>query len=344
VKISLLILQPHHIDFFKNLFHELDEEGHKVWCLIRGDEINRRILSNSEIKCSFYGNEPRGHLPRFVYSTRNKVSLIRKLLAFRPKLTLSVNSLPPSPFNSIFNTASGVFLDYKLRKKDERKLFNYADKIITPDCYPFDVPSKKYLSHPSYHSLAYLHPSRFKPDFQVLENFSIEPKDYVFVSFARKHWIEGKDHNLLQRRDKIDIVRSLEDQCKVFVDERGYVPEPLEEYIPPVSLIEYDHLLANARLVVGDNPMVSSDAGVLGVPWIFISDSKAPTLEEQEVHYEIGTQVADIKEAEKLAELILTEEIEPDFERARRDILTDKIDLTNWMIRFVEVYERKLER
>lgn len=343
MKISLLILKPNHINFFKNLFHELDEEGHNVLCLVKGDEINRRLLSRSDIKHSFFGNGLGGHLPNLVSFSRNKVSLISKLLAFRPDLILSVNSLPPSPFNSIFNMVSVVFLDTKLKKKDERNLFNYADKIVTPDSYPFDVPPKKHLSHPSYHSLAYLHPNRFKPNLQILEELSIEPKDYVFVSFARKDWMDGLGHNLLQRREKIDIVRALEEHCEVLVDKRGAVPEPLEDYTQSLSLAEYNHLLANARLAVGDDPIVSSEAGVLGVPWIFISDSTVSTLEEQEIHYEIGTQVPDIEEAEKIGEIILTEEIEPDFEKARRDILTDKTDLTEWMIRFVKLYGRTLE-
>ncbi|MEF8835267.1 MAG: hypothetical protein V5A76_03850 [Candidatus Thermoplasmatota archaeon] len=235
-----------------------------------------------------------------------------------------------------------VFLDNKLRKKEERKLVNYADKIITPDCYPFELPPKKQISHPSYHSLAYLHPSRFEPDLQLLVELSIEPEHYIFVSFARKDWISGRKHNLLQRRKKIDIVRSLEDHYEVFVDERGFVPEPLEEYTPDIPLTEYNHLLANAGLALGDDPLVSSEAGVLGVPWILISDSMAPALEEQEIHYEIGTQVSDIEQAEEIAEMILTEEIEPDFEQARRDILEDKMDLTDWMIKLVEVYDRRI--
>ncbi|MFW5952580.1 MAG: hypothetical protein ACOCSJ_00290 [Candidatus Natronoplasma sp.] len=342
MKISLLVLQPHHIDFFKNLFHELEEEGHKVWCLARGDEINRRYLSKLDIKYSLFGNQPEAHLPKFVPYTRNKISLISKHLTFRPDLTLSVNSLPLSPFNSIFNTISVVFLDYKLRKKDERNLFNYADKIVTPDCYPFDVPSKKHLSHPSYHSLAYLHPSRFEPDFQILDKLSIEPKNYVFVSFARGDWIKDEDNNSLQRREKMDIVRSLEDHCEVLVDGRGSVPEPLEEYTPSISIVDYNHLIANAKLALGDDPIVSSEAGVLGVPWILISDSTSPTLEEQEVHYEIGTQVTDIEEAEELADMILAEEIDPNFERVRKEILKDKKDLTDWMMRLVEGYERIL--
>ncbi len=339
MKISLLILQPHHIDFFQNLYSELEKEGHKVVGLIRGDEINRRYLSESDMRHSFFGSETTGHIPEFVCSTRNKFSLTSKLLAFRPDLILSVNSLPSSPFNSIFNMTSIVFLDHKLKNKEERNLFNYADNIVTPDCYPFDVPSEKHLTHPSYHSLAYLHPNRFKPDLQLLDELSLEPDDYVFVSYARKNWLEGKDHSLLQRREKIDMVRSLEEHSEVVVDGRGSVPEPLEEYVPSVALNKYNHLLANASLAVGDDPIIASEAGVLGIPWIFVSNSTVPTLEEQEIHYEIGTQVADIEEAEKFSKMILTGEIEPDVKSARKQILKDKKDLTRWMMRLIEYHE-----
>jgi len=343
MKISPLVIHPHHIDFFENLYHELKSKGHNVLCLVRGDKVNKKYLLESDIKHSFYGSGLDSYLPQFFPKYRNQFSLVRKLVAFRPDLVFSVNSLPCSPYNSIFNIYSVTFLDRKLQNKEEKRIFNYADKIVTPDCYPFDVPSDKQLSYPSYHSFAYLHPKRFEADSTVLDSLTVKSKDYVFVSFARRSWEGFTDDDLLPRREKIDIVRNLSEHRRVLVDGRGSVPEPLAEYVPSIPLNRYNHLLANAELVVGDDPIICSEAGVLGIPWIFISKSSTPTLEEQEIQYEIGSQVESVEEADELAEMILTGEVEPDFDRARKEILNDKIDLTSWMIKFVEIYDRIIE-
>jgi len=343
MKVSPLVIHPHHMDFFENLHNELLDRGHKVLCLVRYDELNKKYLQGSNIKYSFYGSNQESCLPDLISKYRNQFSLVRKLIAFRPDLVFSVNSVPYSPFNSIFNIYSVAFLDRKLQKNDEKKIFSYADKIVTPDCYPFDVPSEKQLSHPSYHPFAYLHPNGFKSDPTVLDSLEVKSKDYVFVSFARRSWEGFTDDDLLPRREKIDIVRNLSEYRKVLVDGRGSVPKPLKEYVPALPLNRYNHVLANAELVVGDDPIICAEAGVLGIPWIFISQSSAPTLEEQEIQYEIGSQVESIEEADELAEMLLTGEVEPDFDRARKEILNDKIDLTEWMIRFVEIFEKTVK-
>lgn len=343
MKVLPLIIHPHHIDFFENLHDELNRRHHDVFCLARDDRINREYLKDSDLKYGFYGSDREGYLPEFVYKRGNQFSLARKLFTLKPDLIFSVNSIPSSPFNSILNIDTIVFLDRKLRKNIENAIFNYADKIVTPDCYPFDVPPDKHITHPSYHSFAYLHPTKFEPRPEILDSSDLESKGYVFVSFARKSWEGFTDEDILTRREKMDIVRDMSEHREVVVDGRGSVPEPLEEYVPSIPLKRYNHLLANAELVLGDDPIICSEAGVLGIPWIFVSDTSTPTLEEQEIKYEIGSQVESVEEADELAEMILTEEIQPDFDRSRREIFNDKIDLTEWMIKFTEVYCKTLK-
>ncbi|MFP4001802.1 MAG: hypothetical protein ACLFSM_07410 [Thermoplasmata archaeon] len=343
MKIAPLIVHSHHIDFFENLCSQLEARGHKVLCFVRKEEGNIKYLKESDLNYTYYGPIAKKYVPRFVSHYQSRFSLMSKLMKFRPDLSFSVNAIPQSTYNSILNIYSVVFLDRRLKKKDEKRIFNYADKIVTPDCYPYDVPSDKHLSHPSYHPFTYLHPNNFDPDDSVLVSLGVEAKDYVFVSFARESWGGFSEDLLLSRKEKMDIVRGLAEHRQVFVDGRGSVPEPLEEYVPSIPVREYNHLLANSELVVGDDPIICSEAGVLGVPWLFIGETSAPTLEEQEIKYEIGSQIENVGDALELAEMLLTGEVEPDIARSRREILNDKIDLTKWILKFVEIYERRIE-
>ncbi len=291
------------------------------------------------MRFSDYGDTSRRYLADFASSFRDKISLVRKIRSYGPDLILSVNELPPSPFESILSIPSVVFVDTRLEQKRKKAILNHADKVIVPDCYHYDIPDEKELRHSSYHSLAYLHPDRFTPDRGVLERLKVNSKGYVVVSFEKEEKRKSSKEDFPQRREKIDLVRDLAEHCRVFIDGRGSIPPPLREHLPPIPLTKYNDLLAYADLVVGDDPEVSSDAGVLGTPWIYIGESSPSFLEDQEVHYEIGSQVDEIEDAKELSFLLLEGEIEPDFESSRKNILEDKIDLTGWMIELVKKYE-----
>ncbi|MEF8873156.1 MAG: hypothetical protein V5A88_00630 [Candidatus Thermoplasmatota archaeon] len=336
MKISPLVSRPHHIHFYQNLIKELKKKGHEILLLHTGNELTRELLEPLNIRNRSYGRSFDPEVTKIVSSLYNKISLLRELKSFDPDLLLSVNGLPPSPFNSLLGVPTVVFLDTEPNPHDEYFLFNYASKVITPDCYHASVPGEKHFDYSSYHALAYLHPNWFTPDTRVLDELDLEPRDYVIASFGKhiEKKIDLKRHPL-RRRQIIDLVRNLEDHCRVFVDERSYVPSPLKDHCPSIHPTKYLDLLANAEVVIGDNPVVSAEAGALGTPWIYISNYTTFTLEDQELHYEVGSQVPTVEEGEELAEMILTGELELDYDKPRKKILKDKTDLTKWMVALV---------
>jgi len=341
LKISPLITRSYHVDLFQNFMKEIENEGHEVMAFSLKDNLTKSLIETFKIKNDYYGVHSEKFFYKAISPLYHRISLLQGLNRFDPDLILSVNSLPLAPFTYLFDAPSVVFLDKQLGKKEEHLVFNYSDKIVTPDCYHYDVPKGKHLTHSSYHTLAYLHPNRFTPDDRVLEKLDVDQKEYVVVSFEEKPHLEmDLKEEPLRRRQMIDLVRFLDDHSRVFLDERGLVPEPLEKYIPSIPPRQYLDLIANARLVIGNEPITSSEAGVLGVPWIYVSGSTTYSLEDQELRYEIGSQVYNVEEAEELAEMILTGEVEPDFELSRKHILKDKTDLTNWMLTLVKVFKK----
>ncbi|MFP4608485.1 MAG: hypothetical protein ACLFNY_02770 [Candidatus Aenigmatarchaeota archaeon] len=319
----------------------MDDRGHDLLLFHTGNELTKELLDPLKINHKSYGRYFETEVTKVLSSLYNKTSLLRELKRFDPDLILSVNGLPPSPFHSLLDVPTLVFLDTKPEPQDEYFLFNYASKLVAPDCYHADLPKDKQLTHSSYHALAYLHPQRFTPDTSIFDELDIEPGEYVIASFGKYigQKIDLKRHPL-RRREVIDLVRDLDDLCKVFVDRRAHVPQALEDHCPSIHPAKYHDLLAGAALVIGDNPVVSAEAGVLGTPWIHISNYSTFTLEDQEIHYEIGSQVPDLEESKDLAEMILKDELDTDFERSRKEILKDKTDLTKWMLTLVKVLKR----
>lgn len=339
MRISLLISNSYHVEFYKELVNKLKGE-HEILLLVKSNETAIDLLDSYDFNYLEYGSVFEGYLPKILYSAKNKIDLTGRLLKFRPDVLLCVNELPPAPFNSIFNIPSIVFLDRLLESKTQKFVFNYADKILTPDCYHYDVPGKKHVSYCSYPSMLYLHQDRFEQDTEILEKLGVEDEEYVMVSFAEEDRISRKEKNtLLLRREKIDIVRALDKHCKVFLDDRGSYPETLTEYVPDISLDKYKDLLAGARFLVTDNSYTAVDAGTLGTPWIYVSPRSTPCLEEQEIIYEIGSRVESVEEAVDLFEMLINEEIEPDFETSYEKILEEKTDPIDHIVKEIEDFE-----
>ncbi|MBS3816182.1 MAG: DUF354 domain-containing protein [Candidatus Thermoplasmatota archaeon] len=341
MRISPVITRPYHVYLFKNFIEEIEKKGHEVLTFSMKNDLTDDLLKNLKIPNKKYGQHLSYPLSEIIGPFYDRCSLLNKINGFDPDLLLSVNNLPLAPLSSLLDTPAVVFLELKPNRKNEHLIFNHASKIVTPDCYHSDIPKEKHLSHASYHSLAYLHPNRFTPDDEFLDKMDLGSEDYVMVSFSKRtsHDLDMKRPKL-QRREMIDLVRTLDNHCRVFIDDRGRVPEPLKEYEPSIPYHKYLDLMAKSELVIGDNPITSSEAGVLGIPWIYISDSLPYTLEDQEVHYEIGTHVHDVEDGEELAEMILTGEIEPDLETSRKKILKDKTDLTSWMLTLVQAMKK----
>ncbi len=335
MKISLLISNPYHVDFFKNIIKELWDK-HEIFPLVRDEEISKRLMDLYSIKYTSYASTFEGYLPELLYSCKNKLDLVGRLLKIRPDVLLCINELPPAPFNSIFNMPTLVFLDRRLEKRSEKFVFNYADKIVTPSCYHYDVPGKKRINYPSYPSMIYLHPSIYKPDTNLLNELDTEAENYIVVTYDSQDKGIKKEVPTLLRREKIDIVRELNKECRVFVDERGSYPEPLEEFVPDIPLNKYHDLISNSKLLVSDDPYTSVDAGSLGTPWICVSSESTPCLEEQEVIYEIGSTFRDFKEALKLAKKLINDEIEPDIAGSYERILEEKDEITDQIIKEIE--------
>ena len=103
----------------------------------------------------------------------------------------------------------------------------------------------------------------------------------------------------------------------------------------PVEQIH--HLIAHARLVVGESATMSSEAAVLGVPAVFIATTGRGYTDDEERRYGL---VRHFTEDQYDMALSAIEEIlaQPasGFQAARQRLLDEKIDVTAWMVDYFE--------
>jgi predicted glycosyltransferase len=185
--------------------------------------------------------------------------------------------------------------------------------------------------------LAYLHPqwfnkkaARFKQPYFLIRASKLDAYHDAGIS--------GFTFQLLNR-----IVAVLLDKGAVYISSEGILKESLKQYELKINPSEIHQVLANATMLISDSQSMTMEAAMLGVPSIRFSDfaGKISVLEELEYTYNltygIPTNFPD-RLFDKINELLLLSDLEKDFQNRRQKMLADKIDVTAFMVWFIENY------
>jgi predicted glycosyltransferase len=154
-----------------------------------------------------------------------------------------------------------------------------------------------------------------------------------FAAFDAVHDVGQKGFKSVQER--IDIVRQLESFGRVFVTSEVRIPELAGNTLklPPERM---HNLLAFASLYVGEGATMASEAGVLGVPWIFVYSLRLPYLDDQETRYGLGHTVDGAAQALELAKGFLRNPtLKSEWQAKRQRLLRDKIDVSTFMTNLI---------
>ena len=90
---------------------------------------------------------------------------------------------------------------------------------------------------------------------------------------------------------------------------------------------------------------MASEAGVLGTPWIFVSKAGRGYLTDQEKNYGLGFHVGSAEDALRKAEAILSNKnSKNEWQEKRSILLRDKIDVTAFIIDFLERWPQSFQQ
>ena len=234
-----------------------------------------------------------------------------------------------------------IFTDSEPAKIINSLTFPFADVICTPSCFKNDL-GKKHIRYDGYHELAYLHPNYFTPNPAVLDEVGLD-KDDTFVILRFVSWTASHDvgqHGIL---DKTALVHELERYGQVFITSEGRLDDELVKYKIKVSPEKLHDLLYYTDLLMGDSQTMTTEAAVLGTPAIrcnsFVGENDMGNFIELEQKYGLIFNYNDPDRAiEKAVELIQKPNLKEEWKKKREKLLKDKIDVTAFMVWFIENY------
>ena len=194
------------------------------------------------------------------------------------------------------------------------------------------------MRYAGYHELAYLHPNRFQPDEGALAEFGVSPgEEYSIVRFVSWQAVHDRQEKGLTAKQKRHLVEVLQRRGRVLISSEAPLSADLADLAVTGPVEKIHHLLANAKLVVGESATMSSEAAVLGVPAVFIATTGRGYTDDEERRYQLVRHLTEDQYDMALSTIddILAEP-EETWRSARRRLLEEKIDVTAWMVDYFE--------
>ena len=344
MKIIVDINHPTHVHLFKNFVWEMERKGHKVLITASEKEMSYKLLDLygfHYIRLGRYGvslTEKLMKMPVLDFKMYNAVK------SFRPDIFIGVSSIRNAHVSKLMGK-SCIALDDTEHAIWGRILYlPFTNVVLTPSCFKKDL-GKKQIRYNGYKELAYLHPKYFKPDSSVLDKLGLG-KNERFIVLRFVSWDAIHDLGQCGIENRIDFVRKLEKYGRVLITSEGTLEKALEKNRITLSPEKFHDLLWYATLYLGEGATIATESAILGTPSIYIS-SLAGTMgnfDELEQKYGLIYSFASSDDAlKKATELLQIPNVKEDWRMKRDIMLRDKIDVTEFMVWFIENYLKRFE-
>jgi uncharacterized protein len=236
--------------------------------------------------------------------------------------------------------------DYSLLHTS-RFLFKFVTYILTPNCTDMGKFEYKKIGFRGFKQSAYLRPSQFEPDHEILKMFNPEMGKFFIlriVSLAAAHDIgkKGIDDITL-----IKLISILEKYGQVFISSERNLPSQVEKYKIKIKPYLILHVISFADILITDSQSMSLEAGMLGTPFIRFNSfiDKISVLDEMENKYQLGFGVKSNdpqKLFEKLNSLLECKDLKDKWKLRRKRMLDETIDLSAFMFWLLDNYPSSL--
>ena len=145
-----------------------------------------------------------------------------------------------------------------------------------------------------------------------------------------------------------ELIEKLEKKGQVYITSEKKLDKKYKKYQLKTPPQHIHHLLFYSELFIGDSQSMAFECAMLGTPSIRFSDfaGKISVLEELEHKYGLtyGIKPSEPEKLfEKIEELLSMTNLKEEFQKRRQRMLADKIDVTAFMVWFIENYPESVK-
>jgi uncharacterized protein len=335
-KILFEVLHPAHVHLFKNLIIYLNQKGVNLLVVSREKDITNQLLEYYEIPFVNISRAGTGVFGLLSEALTRDYRMLHLLIKHKIDIAFTSGTSFAAAHASVFTgtkTYNFIEDDDDVINLYARLTYPVTSFIVVPDCLRYKRFTKKRIFYQSYHELAYLHPNNFTPDEKILEQYGLKKGRFVILrlsalkahhDFGAKGIDTGLKKQITELLSGYDVVESLEGKS-------GNKIKPWDMH----------HVMAFAKMIVCDSQTMTVEAAVLGVPAVRINSfiGKSSVIDELENNYKLsyGFFPDNHKLINETIKYLSSEpEVRDVWQQRRQKLLSEKIDLNEWMVRFYE--------
>lgn len=343
MKIIIDINHPAHVHYFKNFIWEMTERGHQILVTASEKDVSYKLLDAYKIFYIKLGNYGKSIYEKLVNIPILDYKMYMAVKNFNPDLFIGFGSIRAAHISTILRKPC-INLDDSEPSPQEHLLYvPFSNVVITPTSFRKNF-GRKHIRCNGYIELTYLHPNWFRPDPSVFEMMGIgKSEKYTLIRFVS--W--GATHDIGQHgiRDKITLIKELEEYGPVFISSEKELSGYMEKFRLSINPEKLHSLLNYANLFICDGQTMTTEAALLGVPAIrcnsFVGKNDMGNFIELENKYGLIFNYRNMDDALiKTRELSTIKNLKKIWLKKRDILLKDKIDVTAFLVDFVEKYPK----
>ncbi len=345
MKVLIDIGHPAHVHLFKNFAWEMQKKGHKILFTCREKEFEIDLLKKYNFEYVSFGKKFKTSFGKIIGLFLFNFKLFVISLKFKPNLFLSHGSIYAAQIAWLMRKSHISFED--TFNFEQIRLYKPFTSVILTSDYMHPFLGAKTIEYSGYHELAYLHPNRFTPNSKVINELGLsQGEKFCIVRFVSWEATHDINHSGMSIENKIKVVKTLSKYSKVFISSEKKLPPDLLKYKFPLKPEKIHDAMAFASLIFGESGTMISEGAVLGTPGIYIDDTGRLYTNELEKKYGLVFNFTESHDDQILAiykaEEIIKNSKQNNWIDKRKALLKDKIDVTGFLIWFIENYPKSV--
>jgi hypothetical protein len=353
MKILIYLGHPAHYHTVSHLLPKWAEEGYEPILVARDKDVLLQLLEGLPYRTHQVPSRKGKDWWSIFFSTlRREWRIYRLTLKERPAILIGTDI---TIAHAGYWTGTPSLLinedDTEVVPKLAHLGFRYATQVLSPHSCNITPYEKKKLSYKGVHEIAYLHPRRFTPDREQVEELFADGKErYAIIRISALNAHHDKGIGGMTPELVRELIRRTEPHARPWISSEKELPEDLEPYRLSSSPDRIHHVLAFAELLVGDSQTMTAEAAVLGTPSVRYGDlvgrlGYLDALEKEHgLSFGFGTEAPEAM-LEKVASLISRTDLKDEWERKRDAFLEEADDPTELIQKAVErAVDKTVER
>jgi predicted glycosyltransferase len=347
VKILIDIGHPAHVHLFKNFAWEMQKKGHKILFTCREKEFEIELLTEYKFDYISFGRKHTTKIGKILGMLRFDLKMIKTSMHYKPDIFISHGSIYAAQVAWLLKKPHIALED--TFNFEQIRLYKPFSRAILTGSYSHPDLGRNNVKYNGYHELAYLHPNIFKPDSSILNELGIKKGEtFTIVRFVSWRASHDSGHHGISVANKIKAVKEFSRYSRVLISSEGKLPGELEAFRFKLAPEKMHDAMAFASLIYGESATMVAEGAMLGVPGIYLDDTGRLYTKEQEDKYGLVFNYSESLEDQerstrKGVELLQKDNLKKEWEMKRGKMLNDKIDVSKFLVWFVENYPESME-